>query len=431
VVAARTTYLLHGGDPAPGDPAAARRMVGRLRSAVDSVADAANLIRGIGTDRDMWTGTGADAFAHKLNELLRRLSTAQAAYESAADALSRWTSRLEAAQHEAASIVSRAQAAAHAAAAQTGGHLVGRPPALVALQHARDTLERRARADARTCAHALEAASQQVGHFHHSLRQQMDQNWHGFLDDLDVVSKVLHHVSEALAVITLVTAFIPVVNAATPVLELLTLASTVAMTAADVTLAASGRRQWTVVAEDGVGLALGGAGKVAGRIFKQAKAAEQFGASAKEARGLATGFGRELRQAEVRWVTGQGSLDEAALMGKLRGTARADAAELRSLAREAQSESGLGAALRQVAQDPAGFAEAAEAKAVKDAAQYFKLPGLAQWFPSDRGEAIAFGIDHGLEGSDLWNAPRDISKTVDWVRRVLDGTWDPASEAPR
>ena len=34
-------------------------------------ASAFLLIRGIGTDRDMWTGTGADAFAHKLNELLR------------------------------------------------------------------------------------------------------------------------------------------------------------------------------------------------------------------------------------------------------------------------------------------------------------------------------------------------------------------------
>ncbi|GAA1791476.1 WXG100 family type VII secretion target [Planosporangium flavigriseum] len=423
----RTTSLLHGGDPCPGDPAGVHQVVGQLRAAAENVSDAATLIRRVASDTTMWTGAAADAFAQRHDELIRQLSRARAAYESAADALGSWVRQLEHAQAEAASIVYRAQAAAQAAAAQAGTHhLVGaRPPALAALQKARDALEHRAQQDAKRCAQALDEASQQFGNVHHDLGRWVAHAWEDVLTEAAAASKMLHVVDDVVGIVALVTGPIPVVGQVVGAVALLALAATVVC---DVTLAASGRQSWWIVAEDGVSIAFAGAGKVAGRVLREAKAAEQFGASARSASRLGGGFTRSLRPAEARLATGQGSINEVKLWAGARRAALGDAAELRALARNAQAHAEVRDAIRAVLRNPLAELASGEKEALAGAKAFKQLPLLSQWTPQGTRQAVSMGVYDGLNVKDGKEAIDTLRKIDIWVNCELTGQpvpdWD-------
>jgi hypothetical protein len=404
----RTTALLHGGDPAPGDPAAVRRLANTLRGVVHEVDRAAALVRA--GHQTWWTGRGATAFAGGHDELLRQLRTARTAYGTAADALASWVVKLEAAQAEAVAIVVRAKAAARAAGVPSGAvPLAPIPPALIALQRARDTLATRARRDAQVCARVVEDASRQVGHFQHTLGQNI-------VAALVDASHVLRTASEILSVATLALALVPVVGQAVGTLAL---ATSAALLVVDAGLAVSGHGSWKTVAADGLGVGLGAAGRAGAHIFTSAKAAKQFAASATEARHTATGLARAMPATQARVAAGHGSVAEVRLLAAAQHTARADAAELSALARQARAETTLGAGLRDIVDDPAGLAALRQAGLVHDAAAYRALPRLEQWLPSGAKEWTAISVvaaDTGYAGAEAHGA---IDR---WVRQQTGAT---------
>ena len=359
----RATPLLPGGDPVPGDPAAVRRLVRQLRSTVDSVADATTRLRAVGSDASMWTGRAADAFTHKRTELLRRLNTTHAAYESAADVLDGWVRRLELAQSEAASIVSRAQAVAQQAQlSQTAVPLVGVPAPLLALQKARDALEARARRDAGACASGLNEAIRDLAPFQHT-------GWQHVTEHVLAASHVLHEVNKWLGVAVLALQFVPVVG---EVGDLALLATGALMLGADLYLVHERKATWGDVAGDTVGLALGGAGKAGAVMFRTAREAEQFAVAAR-------GAGRFARE-----------LDGAALPAAAAVVGR-DAADAARLARNVRAQTGLGPSIAAAARELVPGAARREADTLaavaRDASGYGPVPGLLRWSPALRAPA--------------------------------------------
>jgi hypothetical protein len=385
------TPLLHGGDPAPGDPVAVRRLVRQLRSTVDSVADATTRLRAVGSDASVWTGRAADAFTHKRVELLRRLNTAHAAYESAADGLDGWVRRLELAQSEAASIVSRAQAVAQQAQLPPNAvPLVGVPAPLLALQKARDALEARARREAAACAGGLHEAIRDLAPFQHT-------GWQHFTEQVLAASHVLHEVNKWLGVAMLALQFVPVVG---EVGDIVLLATGALMLGADLYLVHEKKATWGNVAGDVAGLALFGAGRAGEAMFRSARQAEQFTVAARGAGRLA----RELDSA--------GAPAAAAVVGR-------DAADAALLARNVGARTGLGPSVVAAARDLVGAARPEAdvlATAARDASWYGSVPGLLQWSPALRAPGAAGAV---MVAADTVDAAT-LGALDDEVRTLVD-----------
>ncbi|MEV0570026.1 hypothetical protein [Dactylosporangium sp. NPDC050588] len=349
---ARTSSLLRGGDPAPGDPAAVRRLVRQLRDAVDRIGDATALIRAVGSDGTVWTGAAASAFTARRTQLLTRLNTAHAAYDGAADALQRWLTSLQHAQAEAAAIVAKAHALP-----PSDGHP---SPALAALQHARDRLEARARAEARACAHDVEAATDAVGQFAHGFWQHVSDE---LTKDLLAANHVLEKASALLGMAALLTCWIPFAG---EVFATAALATSALLVVSDALLFAGGHKSGKELLVDAGGLALGGAGGAAKGAFAAAKQASVFTAAAKQA--------SVLRHAA----------DDAELLGALAGAARAN--------------SSAGVAFRSAVFDTVhpirsaqgSIIDASVTRPLFDLAQHYRpMTLLEQWRPSDVTQLVS------------------------------------------
>ena len=377
----RTTPLLPGGDPVPGDPAAVRRLVRQLRSTVDSVADATARLSAVGTDASTWTGRAADAFTHKRTELVRRLHTAHAAYESAAGVLDGWVRRLEQAQAEAASIVSRARVAAQQAPP-------GVPAPLPALQKQRDALEARARRDAEACSHGLYEAIRDLAPFQHT-------GWQRFTEQVLAACQVLHEVNKWLGMSMLVLQFVPVVG---EVGDLALLATGALMLGADLYLLHEHKATVGDVVGDGFNLGLGVLGGAGRAMYRTAREAEQFGVAARGA----GRFAGELDRA---------GLPAAAVVGR-------DAADAARLARNVGAQTGLGpsvvAATRELLPGAARREAATLAAVARNASEYGAVPGLLQWSPALR---MAGGTGAALVAAD---AASELAHGDEEVKALVD-----------
>ncbi|MEV4135170.1 hypothetical protein AB0J72_23725 [Dactylosporangium sp. NPDC049742] len=352
---ARTSGLLRGGDPAPGDPAAVRRLVLQLRDAVDRIGDATALIRAVGADGTVWTGAAASAFTARRTQLLTRLNTAHSAYDGAADALQRWLTGLQHAQAEAAAIVAKAHALPPA-----DGHP---SPALAALQHARDRLEARARAEARACAHDVEAATDAVGQFAHGFWQHVSDE---LTKDLLAANHVLEKASALLGMAALLTCWIPFAG---EVFATAALATSALLVVSDALLFAGGHKSGKELLVDAGGLALGGAGGAAKGAFAAAKEASVFTAAAKEA--------SVMRHAA----------DDAELLGALAGAARANSSAGLAF------RSAVFDAVHPIRSAQGGIIDASVTRPLIDLAQHYRpMTLLEQWRPSNVTQLVSGAV---------------------------------------
>lgn len=247
----RTSPLLRGGDPVPGDGEQITAVVRRLREIGETAGDTATLLGHIG-----WTGKAADAFAVRRHELLERLQTAQSAYTGAADVLRGWLGRLQELQAEATRIAAEAERLRQSAQAENPATVFATigaagPPGSAALQQRHDDVARRARVEAQRCAEQLAAAVSQVRRFQHS-------TWEHITSELLTASDVLGKISLALTILAVVTIPFP------PAAAAFGIASKVAgglKLGIDVVLAADGKKSWTTIGVDAIGFGLGVGGK--------------------------------------------------------------------------------------------------------------------------------------------------------------------------
>ncbi|GAA1539358.1 hypothetical protein GCM10009827_068290 [Dactylosporangium maewongense] len=368
---ARTSTLLRGGDPAPGDPAAVRRLVLQLRDAVDRIGDATALIRAVGADGTVWTGAAASAFTTRRTQLLTRLNTAYSAYDGAADALQRWLTSLQHAQAEAAAIVAKAHALPPA-----DGHP---SPALAALQHARDRLEARARAEARACAHDVEAATDAVGQFAHGFWQHVSDE---LTKDLLAANHVLEKASALLGMAALLTCWIPFAG---QVFATAALATSALLVVSDALLFAGGHKSGKELLVDAGGLALGGAGGAAKGAFAAAKEASLFTAAAKEA--------SVLRHAA----------DDAELLGALAGAARANSAA------GVAFRSAVFDTVHPIRSAQGSIIDASVTRPLFDLAQHYRpMTLLEQWRPSDVTQLVSGAV----VTADTGNTVREFRQQI-------------------
>ncbi|MGI5174963.1 WXG100 family type VII secretion target [Dactylosporangium sp. CA-152071] len=381
---ARTSSLLRGGDPAPGDPAAVRRLVLQLRDAVDRIGDATALIRAVGADGTVWTGAAASAFTARRTQLLTRLNTAHSAYDGAADALQRWLTSLQHAQAEAAAIVAKAHALPPA-----DGHP---SPALAALQHARDRLEARARAEARACAHDVEAATDAVGQFAHGFWQHVSDE---LTKDLLAANHVLEKASALLGMAALLTCWIPFAG---QVFATAALATSALLVVSDALLFAGGHKSGKELLVDAGGLALGGAGGAAKGAFAAAKQASVFTAAAGQAERVAA----QAERAGARGILTNAAGD-ADLFAALAGAARAD--------------SSAGVAFRSAVFDTVhpirsaqgGIIDASVTRPLVDLAQHYRpMTLLEQWRPSDVTQLVSGAV----VTADTGNTVREFRQQI-------------------
>jgi hypothetical protein len=445
----RTTSLLRGGDPAPGDVGAVRHVVTQLHATVDRLMTTNSLLRSVGSDRALWTGSAANAFARKRDELVGRLNSARQAYESAADGLETWTRRLERAQTEAAAIVAQARQLARASGyPSTGGTVVAKPPALIVLQREHDAIASRTRRDAEVCAHTLDAVLQQA-HADHNLGEQLGEflaavghtvqeggAWLGKEIDklapiLMVTRDVLEFVSAAASIAALAT--LVVFPPAAPFLGTLALATASAVLVIDATLALGGKQSWSKAATDGVFLAAGGGGAVARTIFKGAKAASQLEMAASGAHRVAAAMGGEARTAAFVWLNGHGALQSVAGRAWVNslsrtGVASRAAARFTEGAARARADRGVGAAVKAFVDESVNpVAAAHEAKVAERllgrSERYGTLPALQRWLPSNLPEATSGGLSVGLQSAELSNDASTVDHGLEelstWVRQQI------------
>ncbi|GEM_PF-6013914 len=444
----RTTYLLRGGDPAPGDPGAVRGVVGQLRSTVESVASAATLLRSVGNDSAVWTGPAAYAFVRKRDELLRRLDTAHGAYESAAGALQRWLQRLEAAQDEAHTIVVRAQQVArNTQYSPSALPAVPVPPALLALQRSRDALATRSRHEAEVCASELDVAVREVGHFQHSVWQNAAEllatggkvlhdvggqvvnevgtgigqleHWAGreFDKIAPGLSDALQTASALLSVAALASLAIPVIGeAAAPILGTLALATAGALLAVDAVRAVRGKQDWWTVAGDALGVVpIGG---VAGKVLNGARTARQFQSAARTAERLSATTGSQASVAARAWLKGNADAATWKALTAVSTTASKDALLLRDAARDAWGGVGVGGALKAVAHDLRhplqATVDAWNAETTLRA--YREVPLLEMWVPGHARELSAAAT---WAAAELRDVPDHAKVLNNWLLGVM------------
>ncbi|WP_433205805.1 putative T7SS-secreted protein [Dactylosporangium sp. CS-047395] len=415
--ALRTTTVLRGGDPAPGDGWAVQEVIRQLRDTVTAVQSASAVLTGIGTDRDVWTGPAAEAFAPRKEDLSRRLATAGRAYGRAADALDHWWRRLSDLQTEAAEVAALARRAhdehqaeqARLAACSPGPPPVvppGPPPAVVALQRRHDAIAADAARDRKACEAEIDAAAAELG----------GSGGRGFFEMLKGAlvegAEILHTIREVLGVVALIATFFPVIA---PFVDTLYLAVAAISLVVDLTLVATGDGDWGTVGESALSVVLGGVGKLGTVARTGAQNAGKLEFAADAAKNSAR-FGE--KAAPI--LLALGMTDKAAVTAAKAGLAAERSADYATTAiHVAGDTTRTGVVAGAVRETLHPIQAGREAKAVQDlikeSSGYGRLPKLEQWVPAGHrapaiGGMLAEGADKGYE------VYQDYKKVDKWIK---------------
>ncbi|WP_433046466.1 putative T7SS-secreted protein [Dactylosporangium sp. CS-033363] len=433
--ALRTTTVLRGGDPAPGDGWAVQAVVRQLRDTVTAVQSASAVLAGIGTDRDVWTGPAADAFAPRKEDLSRRLATAGRAYGRAADALERWSRRLSELQTEAAEVAAQARRAhdehqaeqARLAACSPGPPPVvppGPPPAVAALQRRHDAIAADAARDRKACADEIDAAAAELG-----------GSGGGFAELIKGVlvhgPAILHAIRDVLGFAALICSVVPFLMPLAPIVDSLYLGFALLALVVDVVALETGHGSGNDVKDSAIALGLGVFGKLGTVAAHGARTAGKL-----EAAGEAAANSAKLGGKVAPILSNLGMAEKAAETSIKAGVA-ADRAtaygeKAAELAKDTTKTGVLTGAAREVLHPIAAGREAkAVQDLVKESTAYGRLPLLERWVPD--GHRVPALVGLVPEAADKLKTVTEIPKTFgeevpeayreiqDWIGNEVQG----------
>lgn len=248
-------------DPVPGDPVLVRELARRYRDTAAAIRDAADGLRKV-SDAEGWDSEAGREFASQAGDLGAQIKKAQQRFETAHEALTTYAAALEAAQHKADRARQQAEARREAERreAEQGATFVkpvGPSPEERQVDEAVDDYNR-----------AADEARRKIGHVVGSdgLNDDFWDDVGGFFIELGEIAGTIAAVAGILA---LCVSWIPVIGQAlAAVLGAVALIGTVLSAISNILKGDMVNLVWDLVgiATFGIGRALGGAVKLAGKI---------------------------------------------------------------------------------------------------------------------------------------------------------------------